>query len=235
MRREDESAVSPVIGVMLMLVVTIIIAAAVSAFAGGISVSSEDKAPSAVLDVHLYSLKNLGAMPPYGDGFYAPEMVIRHVSGDPLPTEDLKIITYVTNASGTVRGELYGEVAVPGKTEWRYYQPDQYCAPLYLNDMNRFPEGGVVNTTANACWFGNASAVMRPGDVLVTSGMHCGNYNDNDPPSNPHENVGMNRIFGLHDGTSSYDTAFAEGATAKIRIVHVPSGKVIYDREVVFE
>jgi len=234
MKREDESAVSPVIGVMLMLVVTIIIAAAVSAFAGGLG-DDVEVAPTASLDVRLYSLKNLGAMPPWGDGYYAPEMVIRQVSGDPLPTKDLKIISYVTNASGTVRGELYGEVAVPGKAEWNYYQPNQYCGPLYLNDMNRFPGGGVVNTTANACWFGNASAVMRPGDVLVTSGMHCGNYDDNDPPSNPHENVGMNRIFGLNDGISSYDTAFAEGATAKIRIVHVPSGKVIYDREVVFK
>jgi len=40
----DNQAVSPVVGVMLMLVVTIIIAAIVSAFAGGLS-ESNDKAP----------------------------------------------------------------------------------------------------------------------------------------------------------------------------------------------
>ena len=40
-----DSAVSPVIGVMLMLVVTIIIAAVVSSFAGGL-VSGQQAAPS---------------------------------------------------------------------------------------------------------------------------------------------------------------------------------------------
>ena len=34
--RENEGAVSPVVGVMLMLIVTIIIAAVVSGFAGGL-------------------------------------------------------------------------------------------------------------------------------------------------------------------------------------------------------
>mgnify|MGYP001347233512 CR=1 FL=1 len=45
-------AVSPVIGVLLMLVVTIIIAAIVSAFAGGLS-SDESKAPQASLEARV--------------------------------------------------------------------------------------------------------------------------------------------------------------------------------------
>lgn len=44
MKHDRESAVSPVVGVMLMLVVTIIIAAVVSAFAGGMS-SGQSKTP----------------------------------------------------------------------------------------------------------------------------------------------------------------------------------------------
>ena len=43
-----ERAVSPVVGVMLMLVVTIIIAAIVTAFAGGIT-QTGDKTPQATL------------------------------------------------------------------------------------------------------------------------------------------------------------------------------------------
>jgi archaeal type IV pilus assembly protein PilA len=43
-----DNAVSPVVGVLLMLVVTIIIAAVVSGFAGGFA-SSSDKAPNAVI------------------------------------------------------------------------------------------------------------------------------------------------------------------------------------------
>ncbi|WP_052418777.1 type IV pilin N-terminal domain-containing protein [Methanolacinia paynteri] len=45
-----EDAVSPVIGVMLMIVVTIIIAAVVSGFAGGMS-STESKVPNAAFTV----------------------------------------------------------------------------------------------------------------------------------------------------------------------------------------
>jgi len=47
----NEDAVSPVIGVMLMIVVTVIIAAVVSAFAGGMS-ASENKVPNAAFTVH---------------------------------------------------------------------------------------------------------------------------------------------------------------------------------------
>lgn len=41
MKQEKENAVSPVVGVMLMLVVTIIIAALVSSFAGGLGTTTE--------------------------------------------------------------------------------------------------------------------------------------------------------------------------------------------------
>ncbi|WP_343241749.1 type IV pilin N-terminal domain-containing protein [Methanoculleus sp. UBA312] len=50
MKTVGDSAVSPVVGVMLMLVVTIIIAAVVSAFAGGLT-SDSSKAPQATLSV----------------------------------------------------------------------------------------------------------------------------------------------------------------------------------------
>ncbi|MFA5330804.1 MAG: type IV pilin N-terminal domain-containing protein [Methanoregula sp.] len=48
----EEHAVSPVIGVMLMIVVTIIIAAVVSAFAGGYA-NSDRKAPIAVISAEV--------------------------------------------------------------------------------------------------------------------------------------------------------------------------------------
>jgi len=51
MTRTHTDAVSPVVGVMLMLVVTIIIAAIVSAFAGGISTSTT-KAPNVQITAH---------------------------------------------------------------------------------------------------------------------------------------------------------------------------------------
>ncbi|MFA5221363.1 MAG: type IV pilin [Methanoregula sp.] len=56
MARTNESAVSPVVGVMLMLVVVIIIAAIVSAFAGG-TVSGVKKTPQATI-TGKFSLSN---------------------------------------------------------------------------------------------------------------------------------------------------------------------------------
>ena len=52
--KKKEDAVSPVIGVMLMLVVTIVIAAVVAAFAGGLG-SDVEMAPTAALDIDAYA------------------------------------------------------------------------------------------------------------------------------------------------------------------------------------
>jgi len=51
---KNENAVSPVVGVMLMLVVTIIIAAVVSAFAGGLGQGSA-KAPQVSIDAEAHN------------------------------------------------------------------------------------------------------------------------------------------------------------------------------------
>jgi len=72
----NEDAVSPVIGVMLMIVVTVIIAAVVSAFAGGMS-ASESKVPNAAFTVHT----NLG------DGTIA----FHHRGGDELMLDEILV------------------------------------------------------------------------------------------------------------------------------------------------
>jgi len=82
--RKSDDAVSPVIGIMLMLVVTVIIAAVVAAFATGMVGEDTGPAPNAKLDVKIYS----EAEGPFGT---FPTMHISHVSGDPLATKDLKL------------------------------------------------------------------------------------------------------------------------------------------------
>lgn len=79
-----EGAVSPVVGIMLMLVVTILIAAVVSAFAGGLS-GSQSKTPQAIVS---------------GDFSQSRGMVINHDGGDVLAATDLKIIISPTNTWG---------------------------------------------------------------------------------------------------------------------------------------
>jgi len=79
-----EKAVSPVIGVLLMLTLTLIIAAIVNSYAGGL-MTTESKAPSLTLQVS-YSITN--------------GMQIRHISGDPLPTESVKLMVRPSDTMG---------------------------------------------------------------------------------------------------------------------------------------
>ena len=76
MKNVKESAVSPVIAIMLMLVVTIIIAAVVSGFAGGL-MSSNSKTPQVSIQ-GKYSLS-------------ADLIQITHAGGDELSTAKLII------------------------------------------------------------------------------------------------------------------------------------------------
>lgn len=71
----NEKAVSPVIGVMLMIVVTVILAAVVSSYAG--SMSTQDQAPQA----------SLKASASWTDGHIALE----HLGGDVLTKSNIQI------------------------------------------------------------------------------------------------------------------------------------------------
>ena len=82
--KKHEDAVSPVIGVMLMLVVTIIVAAFVTAFSSGL-VDTESTAPVAYLDVEILANQ--------GDTHDQYVLNIKHMGGDVLDTADLKIIS----------------------------------------------------------------------------------------------------------------------------------------------
>lgn len=81
-----EEAVSPVIGVLLMLTLTLIIAAIVNSYAGGL-VEIEPKAPSITLQMSYSQTSGTG-------------MEIRHISGDPLPTESVRIIVRPSDSMG---------------------------------------------------------------------------------------------------------------------------------------
>jgi len=79
-----DDAVSPVIGVMLMLVVTIIIAAVVSGFAGGLVGDGDQNPPTLTIDV---AIANSGSY--RGSEFSATVLGV----SEPIPTKDLKILT----------------------------------------------------------------------------------------------------------------------------------------------
>ena len=87
--KKKEDAVSPVIGVMLMLVVTIVIAAVVAAFAGGIATDTEPT-PSVVLSADAYEDK----------------VMIQSLSGDRLEIDKLSVNIYKEDGEFIVNGTI---------------------------------------------------------------------------------------------------------------------------------
>lgn len=85
MKRNADSAVSPVVGVMLMLVVTIIIAAVVSAFSGGLAADTK-KVPQMTIEASYSQSQG---------------MSISHQGGDTINTLNTKFVVAPTTDFGS--------------------------------------------------------------------------------------------------------------------------------------
>lgn len=84
-RQEDkENAVSPVIGVMLMLVITIIVAAVITGFATDLSKDAE-KAPMALFEVQDIKIKESGVHK------YLESFGLKHKGGDPILMKEVQL------------------------------------------------------------------------------------------------------------------------------------------------
>jgi archaeal type IV pilus assembly protein PilA len=86
-----DEGVSPVVGVMLMLVVTIIVAAIVSAFAGGLATGTS-KTPQMSISATFSNSSG---------------MVIHHVGGDSVNTLSTRFIAVLSNDFGTYNGRSW--------------------------------------------------------------------------------------------------------------------------------
>ncbi|WP_128694025.1 type IV pilin N-terminal domain-containing protein [Methanoculleus taiwanensis] len=87
----DDSAVSPVVGVMLMLVVTVIIAAVVSAFAGGLA-ETQSKTPQVTINAKYSQSEG---------------MTIYHEGGDILSIGEFKILLHPSSNYGSIEEQTY--------------------------------------------------------------------------------------------------------------------------------
>jgi len=112
-RINSEDAVSPVVGVMLMLVVTIIIAAVVSAFAGGLSGGNNQKSPVLSMDVKITHSGNTS-----NDGFYGEVLSI----SEPMSSKDVKIVTSwrAKNSTNGVYSVVGGATSMAGTNTTPY-------------------------------------------------------------------------------------------------------------------
>lgn len=171
----DDSAVSPVIGVMLMLVVTIIIAAVVSGFAGGLATGTT-KAPQLSMDAKIVN-----------SGYWQSSYFKAEVTGveEPIDTADLKIVTSWTKAliNGTTISS--GAEIVPGETNfnvtfnmnpWSNYEAWQCVCP------QGYGPGVGLNGTENANFWpyerteNSPNYSRSPGGIKATMAeIECGN------------------------------------------------------------
>ena len=221
--KERESAVSPVVGVMLMLVVTIIIAATVSAFAGGL-VGTADKAPQAAFDTKITA------------GAYGAEMSITHLGGDPIDTARVKIITSWTNK--TMPDVVYYRetTALPySSTPSVYNTGTGKTVNLSLADANcnytsygttykyqepYFVIPGIMPTAddpkadGGAMWFGNF--VLHTGEVMKVQ-TSTGSWND----------------AGYKDHSVIKDALLLSGKdVVNVKFVDIPTGQIIFDKDI---
>ncbi len=102
-RLGDERAVSPVVGVMLMLVVTVILAAVVSSYAGGMA-GTQKKAPQASFAVEIESTESTTHWP--------GKFVIKQLGGEPIVTKNIKLVTKWYNRTAD-RWEIAETVLAP--------------------------------------------------------------------------------------------------------------------------
>jgi FlaG/FlaF family flagellin (archaellin) len=216
-----DSAVSPVVGVMLMLVVTIIIAAVVSAFAGGLG-GSQVKTPQATIvadEFHIggtYDLTNqsLG----FDKGVPAPRtpsngatdvyILFEHKGGDPinLANIELKVSSLqkpaekstisnanspLTNANASVLGK--DATGIGDKSLIAGFSKN------WSKYMERYPDHGTI---------------IQPGGKFVVHADYVANYKGA---------VSVNWL--KNDGT--YPFFVNSGDVLTYQIMDKPSGKMI--------
>ncbi len=229
--KKKDSAVSPVVGVLLMLVVVLIIAAVVSGFAGGL-MGGQEKAPNFAMDT---TIKNTGyALTSY--------ILFDVKGGDPLDTSDLRLTTSWTTADGTVGGNT----TIPKKATDSTFNSNigsyQYQSPIGF--------GKGVTGVAKQSTSGSYTPQQCFGNYTLTAGTTMKNsptYTSGPGPAyNPVSGYGYPTQWeysGLAAGDSDgmqailgYDwNALRPGDIVNVKITHMPSSKIVYDANVYVE
>ncbi|MBN2735269.1 MAG: type IV pilin N-terminal domain-containing protein [Methanomicrobiaceae archaeon] len=247
-----EEGVSPVVGVMLMLVVTIIIAAVVSGFAGGLMGSNSQKAPMLSIDAKI---KNTGIHT--GSGFTA---TVTGVS-EPIQTKNLKIVTSWSTTNKTESS--YGNPVNGGGTvigqEINYYQGPTSNVTILLPPYG-FGAGvnssSIFNPESNSEQaFGKYTLQQGTGLIAKPSGADYASLGYGYGVDNkPYEYTASGGVTGTTGITTVYSSAsktgkldpmqamlgegwenLRSGDIVQISFIYVPTGKVILTKDFAVE
>ena len=185
--KKSDDAISPVIGVMLMLVVTVVIAAAVTIFATGV-VGETEAAPVAVLDVEI--LSSVEAL----EGMNGPELFITHLSGEAVDTKDIELRFSWTDDTC-------------GKSHYSTYSADGFEKEVGTGYAGRSQALYVKSTMKHdRTEYGSGNLNHYFGDVILTPGLKLTATSEFLPG---HNNVGspfMDYVFDNYQSTSSTST-----------------------------
>jgi len=206
MKRWNTDAVSPVVGVMLMLVVTIIIAAVVSAFAGGLA-SDTSKAPQASLSVvavikDIQDTDKNDWKPTYPVDFTAKNgLLFEHMGGDAFALSDISIQLQSGDAKYTI--STYDQIQT---TEGNCLPDDVKSYIMEIGDSDGF---------------------ITPGDKFM---LYADNCRIDDDPSSGYNNAAQIswKPEGAAGGMGLYLNTKVE-----YKVINKASGKVIQSGTVV--
>ena len=167
--KKSDDAVSPVIGVMLMLVVTVVIAAAVTIFATGV-VGETEAAPVAVLDVEIISNEFVLE----GDtDLHGPNLHITHISGDAVDTKDIELRFSWTHKDDS--GKDCSHYSTYSADGCKKAYPDKIHADGGDRDQALYAKISMNSERADYGSTGNVAGAWGLdhyfGDVILTPGM----------------------------------------------------------------
>lgn len=238
---KSDDAVSPVIGVMLMLVITIVIAGVIAAFGTGM-VGNTETAPTAVFDVHIYSdIQVLDDSSMDYKLTTGPDFQIKHVSGDSIDTGDLEIRLTWEDPQGKMRNSIYSAdkfaAANPnGMVVTVEGGPITRTQPMYL----KAPGGEALNAAGGAGetfffthYFGTVT--LEPGQKVTASAdlLDLGEENKD----SPFMDMIFNNCKPLSESGNDYGIMkyLPKGTEVQVSIIHTPSSKTIFDKEISVE
>jgi len=212
--KNGEDAVSPVVGVMLMLVVTIIIAAVVSGFAGGlIGSNSNTKTPTLAMNVKIANSGNNGTT-----------IFAATVTSISVPVSTSKLLL-TTSYSTTMKNPAYTTAGATagiqtGKAVMSGGNSTLYGAPFGFGPGVSGTQNFAAPYTANQT-FGNFTLAQGTGLVAEPASTYAGFFNSGGSSS------AMYTILG-----SGWEQ-LSPGDIVTVRVIYTPTSKAIFQQDVV--
>ncbi len=162
----EEKAVSPVIGVILMVAITVILAAVIASFVFGIGSKAPKTAPQAQLalaDAQTSLPKKTSST-----GGYIPVFTISHNGGDSIACSDMKIMIYFDSNKTLLATLLFNQSVNTFTPTYVLGYSSGFNStgyPLFNTTSildKRFDPGDIITVYEN-----NANIAIQPGTVLL--------------------------------------------------------------------